>query len=132
MMEVFVDELKKNGIRIDITVLSMHINYILVNYKDTYNNAVNRLNSNQLVDVFHEMSVNTAGRVMAYLTLVHCMNISGEEDVRKAVRLVVPALRNIVRVVGITDLKNVARPEWSFIRTLCSSVGYTPMCIDTI
>ena len=132
MMEVIVDELKKNGIRIDITVLSMHINYILVNYKDTYNNEVSRLNSNQLADVFHEMSVNTIGRVMAYLTLVHCMNMSREEDVRKAVRLVVPALRNIVRVDGITDLKNVARPERSFIRTLCSSVGYTPMCIDTI
>ena len=131
MMEVFVDELKKNGIRIDITVLSMHINYILDNYNDTYN-EVSRLNSNQLTDVFHEMSVNTIGRVMAYLTLVHCMNMFREEDVRKAVRLAVPALRNIVRVDGITDLKNVARPERSFIRTLCSSVGYTPMCIDTI
>ena len=110
----------------------MHINYILDNYKDTYNDAASRLNSIQLVDVFHEMSVNTVGRVMAYLTLVHCMNMSREEDVRKAVRLVVPALRNIARVDGITDLRNVARPERSFIRTLCSSVGYTLMCIDTI
>ena len=131
-MEVIVDELKRKGIRIDITILSMHINYILDNYKDVYNDAARRLNSNQLVDVFHEMSVNTVGRVMAYLTLVHCMNMSREEDVRKAVRIVVPALRNIARVDGITDLRNVARPERSFIRTLCSSVGYTLMCIDTI
>ena len=131
-MEVIVGELKKNGIRIDITVLSTYINYILVNYKDMYNNAVNRLNFNQLVDVFHEMSINTIGRVMGYLTLVHCMNMPGEEDVRKAVRLVVPPLRNIVRVDGITDLKNVARPERSFIHSLCSSVGYTSMCVDTI
>ena len=96
-----------------------------------YNNAANRLNSNQLVDVFHEMSINTIGRVMAYLTLVHSMNML-EEDVRKAVRLVVPALKNIERVDGIADLNNFARPERSFIHTLCSSVGYTPMCIDTI
>ena len=60
------------------------------------------------------------------------MNMSREEDVRKAARLVVPALRNIARVDGITDLRNVARPERSFIRTLCSSVGYTLMCIETI
>ena len=131
-MEVIVDELKRNGIRIDITILSMHINYILDNYKDTYNDAATRLNSNQLVDIFHEMSINTVGRVMAYLTLVHSMNMPQEEDVRKAARLVVPALRNIARVDGITDLRNVARPERSFIRTLCSSVGYTLMCIDAI
>ena len=131
MMEVFVNELKKQGILIDMSVLSTRINYILFTYKDMYNNAANRLNSNQLVDVFHEMSINTVGRVMAYLTLVHSMNMF-EEDVRKAVRLAVPALKNIERVDGIADLNNVARPEWSFIHTLCSSVGYTPMCIDTI
>ena len=131
MMEVFVDELKKQGIPMDMTVLATHINYILFTYKDMYNNAANRLNSNQLVDVFHEMSINTIGRVMAYLTLVHSMNMF-EEDVRKAVRLVVPALKNIERVDGIADLNNFVRPKWSFIHTLCSSVGYTPMCIDTI
>ena len=126
-MEVIADELQKNGIRVDITTLSIHINEILGRYKDAYNDVVNRLNPEQLSDVFHEMSVNTVGRVMAYLTLVYSMNLTREEDVRKAVRLTVPALKNIIRVDRITDLKNVARPQQSFIRTLCSSIGYTPM-----
>ena len=52
-MEVIVDELKKNGIRIDIETLSEHIEYILGNYKDCYNEAVDRLNSEELIlDVF--------------------------------------------------------------------------------
>ena len=92
-----------------------------------YNDVVNRLNPEQLIDVFHETSVNTVGRVMAYLTLVYSMNLTREEDVRKAIRLTVPALRNIIRVDRITDLKNVARPQQSFVRTLCSSIGYTLM-----
>ena len=126
-MEVIADELQKNGIRVDITTLSIHINEILGRYKDVYNDVANRLNPEQLIDVFHEASINTVGRVMAYLTLVYCMNLTREEDVRKVVRLTVPALRNIIRVDRITDLKNAARPQQSFIRTLCSSVGYTPM-----
>ena len=129
-MEVMVDELRKNHIRVDITILSMHINNILDNYKDVYNDAASRLNPEQLVDVFHEMSINSVGRVMAYLTLVYRMNISREDDVRKVVRFVVPALRNIARVDGIPDLRNIARPERSFIRTLCSSVGYALMYIS--
>ena len=129
-MEVIRDELQKNGIRIDITTLSNHINEILDRYKDVYKDVTNRLNPEQLADVFHEMSINTVGRVMAYLTLVYSMNLSKEEDVRKAARLTVPALRNIIRVDKITDLKNVARPQQSFIRTLCSSIGYTPMGIE--
>ena len=126
-MEVIADELQKNGIRVDITTLSIHINEILGRYKDMYNDVANRLNPEQLIDVFYETSINTIGRVMAYLTLVYSMNMVREEDVRKAVRLTVPALRNIIRVDRITDLKNAARPQQSFIRTLCSSIGYTPM-----
>ena len=126
-MEVIQDELQKNNVRIDITTLSTHINEILGRYKDAYIDVVKRLNPEQLSDVFHEMSINNIGRVMAYLTLVYCMNMIREEDVRKAVRLTVPALRNIIRVDKITDLKNVARPQQSFIRTLCSSIGYTLM-----
>ena len=126
-MEVIADELQKNGIRVDITTLSIHINEILGRYKDMYNDVANRLNPEQLIDVFYETSINTIGRVMAYLTLVYSMNMVREEDVRKAVRLTVPALRNIIRVDRITDLKNAARPQQSFIRTLCSSIGYTSM-----
>ena len=124
-MEVIQDELQKNNVRVDITTLSIHINEILGRYKDVYNDVANRLSPEH--DVFHETSINIVGRVMAYLTLVYCMSMGREEDVRKAVRLTVPALRNIIRVDRITDLKNVARPQQSFIRALCSSIGYTLM-----
>ena len=126
-MEVIADELQKNDVHIDVTLLNIHINHILVNYKAMYDEATSRLKSNQLIDVFHENCFNTVGRVMAYLTLVRCMKFPREEAVRKVVRLVVPSLRNITRVDGVTSLRNAPIPDQVFIRTLCSSVGYTPM-----
>ena len=126
-MEVIQDELQKNDVRIDVTLLNIHINRILVNYKAMYDEATTRLKSNQLIDVFHENCFNTVGRVMAYLTLVRCMKFPREEAVRKVVRLAVPSLRNITRLDGVTSLRNAPIPDQVFIRTLCSSVGYTPM-----
>ena len=109
-MEVIADELKKNGVHIDIETLSEHIEYILCNYRDSYNEAVDRLNSEELIlDVFHEMNVNSLGRAMAYLTLVYrTSHLFKEDTVRKAVRLAAPVLRNVGRVEG------------GFIRNLCS------------
>ena len=100
-MEGIQDELQKNGIRIDMTLLNIHVNRILCIYKAMYDEATSRLKAvDQLVDVFHENCFNTVARVMAYLTLIRCMNLpKEEEDVRKAVRLVVPSLKNIIRVV---------------------------------
>ena len=126
-MEVIQNELQKNDVCIDMTLLNIHVNRILVMYKPMYDEAASRLKSNQMVDVFHENCFNTVGRVMAYLTLIRCMNLTREEDVRKVVRLVVPSLRNITRTDGITALRNAPIPEQIFIRTLCSSVGYMPM-----
>ena len=122
-----MDELQKNGIRIDMTQLNINVNRILCVYKAMYDEATSRLKADQLVDVFHENSFNTVGRVMGYLTLVRCMNLTREEDVRKLVRLVVPSLKNITRVDGLTSLKNAPIPDQIFIYVLCSSVGYTPM-----
>ena len=109
-MEVIVDELQKNGVRIDIETLTEHIEYILNNYKDTYTHAVDRLSREELLlDVFHEMDVNSLGRAMSYLTLVYrTSHITKEDTVRQAVRLVAPVIRNTGRVEG------------SFIRELCS------------
>ena len=129
-MEVIVDELQKNGIRIDMTLLNIHVNRILGMYKAIYDEATSRLKADQLVDVFHENCFHTVARVMAYLTLIRCMNLPKEEDVRKLVRVVVPSLKNIVRVDGITSLKNAPIPDQIFIRTLCSSIGYMPMDIE--
>ena len=109
-MEVIQDELKKNNVRIDIKTLTEHIEYILNNYRDSYNDSVNRLTREELLlDVFHEMNVNSLGRAMAYLTLVYRMSHMIKEDtVRQAVHLAAPVIRNTGRVEG------------GFIRELCS------------
>ena len=126
-MEVIQDELQKNGVHIDVQSLNIYMNHILVTYKSLYDEATSRLKSNQLIDVFHENCFNTVGRVMAYLTLVQCMKFLREETVRKVVRLVVASLRNITRIDGVLSLRDAPIPDQVFIRTLCSSVGYTPM-----
>ena len=113
-MEVIQDELQKNGVPVDLETLSEHIEHILGNYRDSYNEAVNALNSYRLyIDmfqkVFKEINVDSTGRAMAYLTLVYRTNhLTNEETVRQAVRLAVPVLRNAGRVEG------------GFIRNLCS------------
>ena len=109
-MEVIQDELQKNNVRIDIETLTEHIEYILNNYKDSYNHALDRLTREELLlDVFHEMNVNSLGRAMSYLTLVYRMSHMIKEDtVRQATRLAAPVIRNTGRVEG------------SFIRELCS------------
>ena len=109
-MEVIQDELQKNNVRIDIETLTEHIEYILHDYRDTYTHAVERLTREELLlDVFHEMDVNSLGRAMAYLTLVYRVSHMIKEDtVRQAVRLVAPVIRNTGMV------------EEGFIRKLCS------------
>ena len=109
-MEVIQDELQKNNVRIDIETLTEHIEYILNNYRDSYNDSVNRLTREEMVlDVFHEMDVNSLGRAMSYLTLIYrTSHIIKEDTVRQAVRLVAPVIRNTGRVEG------------SFIRELCA------------
>ena len=108
-MEVIQDELQKNGVPVDIETLSEHIEYILGNYRDSYNDSVQRLTREELLlDIFHEMNVNSLGRAMAYLTLVYRMSHMIKEDtVRQAVRLAAPVIRNVGRVEG------------GFIRELC-------------
>ena len=109
-MEVIQDELQKNNVRIDIETLTEHIEYILNNYKDSYNHALDRLTREEMVlDVFHKMDVNSLGRAMSYLTLVYRVSHMMKEDtVRQAVRLAAPVIRNTGRVEG------------SFIRELCA------------
>ena len=88
-MEVIADELQKNGVHLDIETLSEHIECILGNYRDSYNEAVNALNRFPLnVDmfqkVFKEINVDSVGRAMAYLTLVYrTSHLSKEETVRQ-------------------------------------------------
>ena len=109
-MEVIQDELQKNNVRIDIETLTEHMGYILENYRDCYSQAIDRLTREELLlDVFHEINVNSLGRAMAYLTLVYrTSHMIKEDTVRQAVRLVAPVIRNTGRVEG------------GFIRELCS------------
>ena len=113
-MEVIQDELQKNDVNVDIETLTEHIEYILNNYRDSFNegaNGLNRfpLNVDMFQKVFKEINVNSLGRAMAYLTLVYRMSHMMEEDtVRQAVRLAAPVIRNTGRVEG------------SFIRELCA------------
>ena len=113
-MEVIQDELQKNDVRIDIETLTEHIEYMLNNYRDSFNEGANNLNRFPLnVDmfqkVFKEINVNSLGRAMAYLTLVYRTSHMVKEDtIRQAVRLAAPVIRNTGRVEG------------SFIRELCS------------
>ena len=81
-MEVIQDELQKNNVRIDIETLTEHIEYILNNYRDSYTHAVDRLTREELLlDVFHEMNVNSLGRAMSYLTLVYRTSHMIKEDI---------------------------------------------------
>ena len=109
-MEVIVDELRKNNVNIDVETLTEHIQYILNNYRERFNESVERLTREELLlDVFHEINVNSLGRTMAYLTLVYRLShIIKEDTVRQAVRLAAPLIRNVGRVEG------------GFIRELCS------------
>ena len=109
-MEVIVDELQKNNVRIDIETLTEHIEYILDNYRDTYTHAVDRLTREELLlDVFSRTNVNSLGRAMSYLTLIYSMShLIKEDTVRQAVRLAAPVIRNTGMV------------EEGFIRKLCS------------
>ena len=122
-MEVIVDELRKNNVYVDITMLSQHIHYILDKYPDEYNEMAKRMNSSELLNVFNETNINSMGRVMAYLTLVYRMNISDEDTAREAARLVVPVLRNIARAERVPDLRNITSVV-RYMRRFCSGVGY--------
>ena len=95
-----MDELQKNNVNIDITTLSQHIHYVLDVHKDMYNEMADRLNSEELLNVFNEMNVNSFGRVVAYLALGNRMNIPEQDAIGEAVRLVVPVVRDTARVEG--------------------------------
>ena len=78
-MEVIADELQKNSVPVDLETLSDHIEHILCNYRDSYNEAVNALNNFPLTidmfqKVFKEINVDSTGRAVAYLTLVYRTN----------------------------------------------------------
>ena len=123
-MDVIVDELRKNNVNVDRTILSQHIHNILDKYRDMYDEMAGHISANELLSVYNGVNVDTVGRVMAYLALVYRMNISREDTVREATRMVIPALTNIAKAEGISVTRNIPRDVGSFIRRICSGVGY--------
>ena len=123
-MDVIVDELRKNNVNVDRTILSQHIHNILDKYQDMYDEMAGRISANELLSVYNGVNVDTVGRVMAYLALVYRMNISREDTVREATRIAIPALRNIAKAEGISVTRNIPRDVGSFIRRIYSGVGY--------
>ena len=94
-MEIITDELRRNDVHINKTILSHYIKYILDHHEDLYNGAVARLNSQDMQNIFNEVNVINLGRALTYLTLVYHMNIPEEGSVRGAVRLVAPFLKTL-------------------------------------
>ena len=93
-MEVILEELRKNGMEIDMKTLSYHINNVLERHELLYQEMMTRTILSELPTVFVEMYVNNFGRAMAYLSLIYLIN--GPENVtRPAVRLVDTPLKKI-------------------------------------
>ena len=113
-MEVILDELRENGVDIDMRTLSHHINYLLEGHKATYNQMVVNVNPNEMHVVFNTINVTNFGRAMAYLTLVYFMHAS-EDTTRRAVRLVAAPLRSF-------DFSAYRIEEESFFRRMISRI----------
>lgn len=69
-MEVILNELRRNDVDVDILTLSYHIKHILKEHAVVaYIEMRNRVNHNDMREIFDMMNVNNFGRAMAYLTL---------------------------------------------------------------
>ena len=138
-MEVIVDELQKNGVNVDVTLLNIHVNRILCVYKTMYDEATSRLKTvDQLIDVFHENCFNTPARVMAYLTLIRALfkeyRKSGWNNEFKECTYPLPDFytyalfqyRVYVHGHYITDgkFKNSSLSRWKSFRTSCRKIMF--------
>ena len=94
-MDLIHAELSNNDIDIDRKTLSYYINDIRKNYDHTYQEMLDRLTFNDLFRVWELMGATSFGHAMAFLTLVYVSGNTTEEDVRKAVKMTIPVLKNI-------------------------------------
>ena len=115
IMEVVLDELRKNNVDIDMTMVSYHMHQCLEQYKTMYEEMATHVEAVDLPDIFNDMNVNNFGRAMAYLTLVYVLK--GSENVtREAVRLVATVLKDM-------DLKPFKIKD-SFFKRIVSCVRH--------
>ena len=94
VMEVVLDEWRKNNVDIDMITVSYHMHQCLGQYKTMYEEIAARVEAVDLPDIFNDMNVDNFGRAMAYLTLVYVLK--GSENVtREAVRSVATVLKDM-------------------------------------
>ena len=80
-MEVTLDELRENGVDIDMAVLSNHIHQCLKQSKTMYEQMA--ILPVSVLEIFEEMNVNNFGRAMAFLTLRFCVErLRGRDALR--------------------------------------------------
>ena len=94
IMEVILDELRKNNVDIDMTTVFYHMHQCLEQYKTMCEEMATRVEAVDLPDIFNDMNVNNFGRAMAYLTLVYVLKGS-ENATCEAVRLVATVLKDM-------------------------------------
>ena len=73
IMEVVLDELRKNNVDIDMTTVSYHMHQCFEQCKTMYEEMASPVEAVHLPDIFNNMNANKFSRAMAYLTLVYVM-----------------------------------------------------------
>ena len=128
MMDVILDELRKNGIDIDRATLSYFINKTYYDYQNVYSSIYGKLSYEDLFIVWEKTHPETFGHVMAFLTTVHFQTLSDEQR-RNVVRATVPILKDI-DLVDHRRGREYAWGKYTLVRNtvhryIC--VGMTPM-----
>ncbi len=123
MMDVIVDELRKNDISIDKTTLSYFINKTYYDYQNVYGSILGKLSYEDLFVVWEKTHPETFGHVMAFLTTVHFQNLS-EEQKRNVVRITVPILKN----VDLSKYKREKEHIWDKY-TLVRNIVHRYVCV---
>ena len=66
-MEVILDELRENGVDINMRTLSHHVNYFLERHRVMYNQMPVNVNPDEMHVVFSAINVTNFGCAIAYL-----------------------------------------------------------------
>ena len=91
-MEVIWNELQRNGVNIDKQTFSDYMNHLFEDHGELYQEMARRLDSKEIIDVFHCMNVNSVGRAMSFLALLYYRR-EFDENLRECVRLVAGVLK---------------------------------------
>ena len=113
-MEIILDELKNNGIDLNMRTLSHHMIYLIGQHGEWYQEVVARLNPDEIFQVFDMMEIGNFGCAMTFLTLVYVRKGS-EDQIRSSVCLVALVLKKL----DLAPFRIERSEERSFIRRIC-------------